>query len=81
MHNQQLLTLPPAPLPQIMPYLFKGISRTAPQFQAWRWAFFVPGAMHVLVAIMILAFGQVLALSPWQCTADNGLTLCRSFVV
>ena len=42
-----------------MPYLFKGISRTAPAFQAWRWAFFVPGAMHILIAIMILAFGQV----------------------
>ena len=43
-----------------MPYLFKGISRSAPAFQAWRWAFFVPGAMHVLVAVLILAFGQVL---------------------
>lgn len=45
--------------PQIMPYLFKGISNSAPQFQAWRWAFFVPGAMHVIIALMILAFGQV----------------------
>lgn len=42
----------------IMPYLFKGISNTAPQYQAWRWAFFVPGAMHVIIAAMILAFGQ-----------------------
>jgi NNP family nitrate/nitrite transporter-like MFS transporter len=42
----------------IMPYLFKGISRAAPPFQAWRWAFFVPGAMHVLVAVLILVFGQ-----------------------
>jgi hypothetical protein len=61
-------------LPQIMPYLFKGISRTAPPFQAWRWAFFVPGAMHVLVAIMILAFGQVLVY-PQLCTYNTVLTL------
>jgi hypothetical protein len=59
---------------QIMPYLFKGISRTAPEFQAWRWAFFVPGAMHVLVAIVILAFGQVLHL-PRLCTADRARML------
>lgn len=42
-----------------MPYLFKGISKHVPQYQAWRWAFFVPGAMHVLIALLILICGQV----------------------
>jgi hypothetical protein len=60
-----------------MPYLFKGISQTAPQYQAWRWAFFVPGAMHVLVAVLILAFGQVPSCLP-SCSASYADFLLRS---
>lgn len=46
-------------LTQMMPYLFRGIAKHAPDYTAWRWAFFVPGAMHVLVSLLIVAFGQV----------------------
>jgi NNP family nitrate/nitrite transporter-like MFS transporter len=42
----------------MMPYLFKGFADLAPDYQAWRWAFFVPGAMHVLVALLVILLGQ-----------------------
>lgn len=45
----------------VMPYLTEGISHHVPQFQAWRYAFFFPGCMQILWALMILSFGQVCA--------------------
>ena len=43
----------------VMPYLTQGISHHVPEFQAWRYAFFFPGCMQILWALMILSFGQV----------------------
>lgn len=37
---------------QVLPV--QGISSTKPDFEAWRWAFFVPGFMHVIVSMFIL---------------------------
>ena len=43
----------------VMPYLTEGIEHHVPTFQAWRWAFFFPGCLQILWALMILTFGQV----------------------
>ncbi|MEW5306437.1 MAG: hypothetical protein WDW36_008900 [Sanguina aurantia] len=42
----------------VMPLLFLGISYQRPVFEAWRWSFFIPGAMFVLIAILALLVGQ-----------------------
>lgn len=39
----------------IMPYLTTAIQDSGvPEFEAWRWAFFVPGACHVLIAFLVM---------------------------
>jgi NNP family nitrate/nitrite transporter-like MFS transporter len=38
----------------IMPYLTTAIAHNVPEFEAWRWAFFVPGACHVLIAFLVM---------------------------
>lgn len=43
----------------VMPYLTEGIAHHVPEFQAWRYAFFFPGCLQILWALMILTFGQV----------------------
>ena len=43
----------------IMPYLTTAIATKVPEFVAWRWAFFVPGAMHVIVAFLIMFVATV----------------------
>lgn len=42
----------------IMPYLTTAIAHNVPEFEAWRWAFFVPGAVHIIVAFVIMFFSQ-----------------------
>lgn len=42
----------------IMPYLTTAIAKNVPLFEAWRWAFFVPGACHVLIAFLIMLVSQ-----------------------
>lgn len=43
----------------IMPYLTTAIAANVPEFEAWRWAFFVPGACHVLVAFLVMVAATV----------------------
>lgn len=56
-----------APLPDapggitqlIMPLIYSGIKQSGvPGFTAWRWAFFVPGGMFLVLAIMVFLFSQ-----------------------
>lgn len=43
----------------VMPFIFNGIyTGSVDKFQAWRLAFFVPGAMHIIVGILVLFFSQ-----------------------
>lgn len=42
----------------LMPLVATGISSYTPIEIAWRWAFFVPGGMHVLIAIIVMFFSQ-----------------------
>ena len=44
----------------VMPNLAERIQKNGTsQFMSWRWAFFLPGCMHIGSALAILAFGQV----------------------
>jgi hypothetical protein len=42
----------------IMPLIYEGIKHHVPGYQAWRWAFFVPGGIYVLFGLLTLALGQ-----------------------
>jgi NNP family nitrate/nitrite transporter-like MFS transporter len=42
----------------LMPVIYTGMLQHAPPFQAWRLAFFVPGALHIVVGILVLFFAQ-----------------------
>jgi len=42
----------------LMPLVYSGIALTVSPFVAWRWAFFVPGCMHLLAGALILLVGQ-----------------------
>lgn len=53
----------------VMPYLTEGIAHHVPTFQAWRYAFFFPGCLQIIWALMILFFGQVRLLPYMLCTA------------
>lgn len=40
----------------IMPLIFEGIKNSVEPFEAWRWAMFVPGFLHILAGMGILFF-------------------------
>ncbi|GFH26803.1 nitrate/nitrite transporter [Haematococcus lacustris] len=42
----------------IMPLLYQAIKHAVPGFQAWRWSFFIPGGIYIVVGIVVLLFGQ-----------------------
>lgn len=42
-----------------MPYLTIAIGNHRPLFQSWRIAFFIPAVAHLVMAMLILFFGQV----------------------
>lgn len=52
----------------IMPYLTIALGHKRPLFQAWRIAFFFPAIAHIVMAVLILFFGQV--------TSSNLITYC-----
>lgn len=55
-----------------MPNLAERIQKNGTsQFMSWRWAFFLPGCMHIGSALAILAFGQV-------STAEAAANCCAS---
>ncbi|GIM04197.1 hypothetical protein Vretimale_8817 [Volvox reticuliferus] len=41
----------------IMPLIYDGIRKHVPGFQAWRWAFFVPGGIFIINAVSTLILG------------------------
>ena len=43
----------------VMPYMTEGIAKHVPEFEAWRWAFFLPGGLFILITFLILILGQV----------------------
>lgn len=43
----------------VMPYMTEGIAKHVPEFQAWRWAFFLPGGLFIIITFLILILGQV----------------------
>lgn len=51
-----------------MPYLTIALGHKRPLFQAWRIAFFFPAIAHIVMAVLILFFGQV--------TSSNLITYC-----
>jgi len=42
----------------VMPRVEEAIAHHQYGFLAWRWAYFVPGAMHVTIALLIILFAQ-----------------------
>lgn len=45
----------------VMPYMTEGIAKHVPEFEAWRWAFFLPGCLYIVITLLILVLGQVRA--------------------
>lgn len=43
----------------VMPYMTEGIAKHVPEYEAWRWAFFLPGCLYILITFLILTLGQV----------------------
>ncbi len=43
----------------VMPYMTEGIAKHVPEFEAWRWAFFLPGGLFIIITFLILILGQV----------------------
>ena len=43
----------------IMPNLTKRIAKKTPETIAWRWSFFLPGSLNILLGLAIMFFGQV----------------------
>jgi hypothetical protein len=43
----------------VMPYMTEGIAKHVPEFEAWRWAFFLPGGLYICITFLIFMFGQV----------------------
>jgi NNP family nitrate/nitrite transporter-like MFS transporter len=42
----------------VMPRLLHAIAKHQPDFIAWRWAYFFPGALHVTFAVLCILFAQ-----------------------
>ncbi len=42
-----------------MPRMFDAVQKHQHDFIAWRWAYFLPGAMHIFMAILVIFFAQV----------------------
>eukprot|EP00959_Pyramimonas_sp_CCMP1952_P288432 6031438-Pyramimonas_sp.AAC.1 len=42
----------------LIPAMYEAIAKTKVDFTAWRYAFFLPGCMHIFVGLMVLFFAQ-----------------------
>jgi len=49
----------------LMPYIFSGIASTQPDYIAWRIAYFIPGFAQIIIAVLVLLFGQDLPDGAW----------------
>jgi hypothetical protein len=47
------------PLYPTFPPRSETIAKSVPHFTAWRWAFFVPGAVYLIWGIISMVIGQV----------------------
>ena len=43
----------------VMPYMTEGIAKHVPEYEAWRWAYFLPGCLFIIITFLILTLGQV----------------------
>ncbi|CAL5220962.1 g3068 [Coccomyxa viridis] len=55
----------------VMPYMTEGIAKHVPEYEAWRWAFFLPGCLYIVITFLILTLGQ-------DCPDGNYASLERS---
>ena len=64
----------------VMPYMTEGIARHVPEYEAWRWAFFLPGCLYIIITFLILTLGQVCPRFVHLVRIMNGSALrgCRS---
>ena len=42
----------------LMPFIYTGIAAYVPDYEAWRWAFYVPGFLHIIFGAMCLLITQ-----------------------
>ena len=58
-----------------MPLIYTGMKNLHPAFEAWRWAFFVPGFFHIISGIGILFFSTDLPTGNYAALkAKGGMT-------
>ena len=59
----------------LMPLIYNGMKNLHPAFEAWRWAFFVPGFFHIISGIGILFFSTDLPTGNYAALkAKGGMT-------
>lgn len=59
----------------VMPRIYERIAEHQHDFIAWRWAYFVPGAMHITIATLVILFAQVSFLWPVQFAGEVTMVL------
>lgn len=60
----------------VMPYMTQGIAKYVPEFEAWRWAFFLPGFLFIFITCAILILGQVRGLCSGLCSGAVSVLAC-----
>lgn len=43
----------------VMPRMFDAVQKHQHDFIAWRWSYFLPGAMHIFMAVLVIFLAQV----------------------
>jgi MFS transporter, NNP family, nitrate/nitrite transporter len=56
----------------LMPLLYSGFQNIYPDFIAWRVAFFIPGSLQIIIAIVVLLFAQDLPLGQYSALKKRG---------
>ncbi|CAL8471937.1 g11479 [Coccomyxa elongata] len=56
----------------VMPYMTEGIAKHVPEFEAWRWAFFLPGGLFCIITLLILVFGQDCPMGQYSSLEKSG---------
>jgi len=42
----------------LIPAIYTSIAQSKPDYEAWRWTFFVPGSVHIFLGLAVLFFSQ-----------------------